>query len=59
MIQAAQMILNNGIVPMSDVVRLAFPGVTYHSLNAKRRLLQMPIVAFALKEKLCAKVNCI
>ena len=51
MIQAARTILMNGIVPMADVFKDVFPGVTYHSLNAKRRLLQMPIVAFRIKGK--------
>ena len=49
MIQAAEMVLKNGIVPLAVVFKAAFPTVTYHSVNAKRRLLQMPVVAFRVK----------
>lgn len=49
MIQAAEMVLKNGIVPLAVVFKAAFPTVTYHSVNAKRRLLPMPVVAFRVK----------
>lgn len=49
MIQAAQMILKGGIVAMAVVFKEAFPTVTYLSVNAKRRLLQMPVVAIRIK----------
>lgn len=49
MIQAAEMVLKDGIVPLAVVFKAAFPTVTYHSVNAKRRLLQMPVVAFRVK----------
>ena len=34
---------------MAEVFRSAFHSVTYHSLNAKRCLLQMPLVAFRVR----------
>ena len=49
MIQAGKMVLEDGIVPLADVFKAVFPTVTYHSLNAKRRLLQMPVVAIRVK----------
>ena len=44
-----KMVLEDGIVPLADVFKAVFPTVTYHSLNAKRRLLQMPVVAIRVK----------
>lgn len=49
MIQTAQIILNQGIVSLSAVFKQVFPKVTYTSANAKRRLLQLPAVAFQIK----------
>lgn len=49
MIQAAQIILDRGIVPLSAVFKQVFPTITYTSANAKRRLLQMPVAAFQIK----------
>ena len=49
MIQAAQIILNRGIVPLSAVFKQVFPTITYISANTKQRLLQMPAVAFQIK----------
>ena len=46
MIKVPQIVLDKGIVPMAEVFRTAFTSVTYHSLNAKRHLLQLPLVAF-------------
>ena len=45
MIQAAEIVLKDGIFSMATVFKTVFPNVTYHTLNAKRHLLQMPIVA--------------
>ena len=45
MIQAATMVLNEGIIKLSTVY------VTYRSSNAKRRLLRMPLVAIVKGEK--------
>ena len=39
----AEMVMNDCIVPVSKAFRIAFPQVTYHQKNAKRRLLQMPL----------------
>lgn len=50
-IQAAEMVLKDGIVSLAAVFKAAFPTVTYHSVNAKGRLLQMPVVAFRVKGK--------
>ena len=46
MIKAAQIVFDKEIVPMAQVFRTAFTSVTYHSLNANRRLLQFLLVAF-------------
>ena len=51
MIQAAQIIVDRGIVPVSTVFKQVFPTITYTSSNAKRRLLQMPAVAFQIKKQ--------
>ena len=50
MIQAAQMVLNGCIVPVSVVFKKPFPVSTYLSSNAKRRLLQMPLVALRISK---------
>ena len=36
----ATSVLENGYVRLADAFRAAFPGTTYHSHSAKRRLLQ-------------------
>lgn len=46
LINVALTVLNDGICSLSGVFKHNFPTVTYHSFNAKRRLLQMPIVIF-------------
>ena len=43
------MILKNGIEALSVVFKAAFPAVTYHAINVKRRLLQMPLVAIRIR----------
>ena len=52
MIQAAEMILREGIITLSSVFKAIFPNVTYHSHNAKSRLLAMPVVAMRLMGEL-------
>ena len=49
-IKAAEIILEAGICTMSSVFRTVFPEVTYHTPYAKRRLLQMPVVAIRIQE---------
>lgn len=51
MIVAARVILSSGVAPLSKVFKTAFPSLTYHSPIAKKRLLQMPIVAFHLQSR--------
>ena len=51
MIQAAQIIVDRGIVPVSTIFKQVFPTITYTSSNAKRHLLQMPAVAFQIKKQ--------
>jgi hypothetical protein len=48
MIQAAEIVLKHGIVSMATVFKTVFPNVTYHAVNAKRRLLQIPLVAIRI-----------
>ena len=50
MIQPAQMVLDGCIVPVCVVFEKAFPVSTYLSSNAKRRLLQMPLVALRISK---------
>ena len=50
MLAAAEMVLNKGIVPLSLVFRTTFPNVTYSATTAKRRLLQMPLIAMSIGE---------
>ena len=48
MVKAAKQILSNGFYPLSHVFHSCFPGVTYTSATAKRKLLQMPLIAITL-----------
>ena len=48
MIKAANMVLKAGICSLRSVFRSIFPSVTYHTLNAKRKLLQMPLAAILI-----------
>ena len=41
-------VLENGFVKLADAFRAAFPGTTYHSHSAKRRLLRLPLAALRL-----------
>lgn len=43
MLAAAEMILKDSICTLSNVFKTFFPDTTYHSHQAKRRLLQMPL----------------
>ena len=45
----AEMVMNDCIVPVSKAFRIAFPQVTYHQKNAKRRLLQMPVIILRIQ----------
>ena len=46
MIKAANLVIEAGVCSLHSVFTAAFPSVTYHMMNAKRKLLQMPLVAF-------------
>lgn len=52
LINAGQIIINNGIVPLAKTFKTICPGVTYHAGNAKRRLLQLPIIAMRIHDEL-------
>ena len=52
MINAPKIVLNEEIVPLSRVFKTVFPKATYHSGNAKRRLLQMPLVSMRIQNEL-------
>ena len=45
LLSVAQKVIENGFVQLSQAFRSAFPHVAYHSHSAKRRLLQLPLVA--------------
>jgi hypothetical protein len=51
MIQAANMILKEGIIKLSTVFKAVFPNVSYRSSNAKRRLFRMPLVAIFINKE--------
>ena len=46
MIKVANLVIEAGVCSLHSVFKAAFPSVTYHTMNAKRKLLQMPLVAF-------------
>lgn len=50
MIKAANIIIEKGICTLPYVFREVFPEVTYNTHNAKRRLLQLPVVALRIRE---------
>lgn len=52
MIQAAEIVMREGIICLSTVFKTVFPLVTYHPYNARRRLLKLPLVAFRLSKEL-------
>ena len=45
----AEMVMNDCIVPVSKAFRIAFLQVTYHQKNAQRRLLQMPPIILCIQ----------
>ena len=45
LLSIAKSILENGFVLLAKAFRSAFPNVTYHTENAKRRVLKMPLAA--------------
>ena len=47
-VNAANMILSNGLMQLAQVFKTVFPSITYHSHNAKRLLMKMPIVSLQL-----------
>lgn len=47
-VKVGNLVLKNGMVPLALAFRTAFPTVTYHPFHAKRRLLQMPLVAIRI-----------
>ena len=49
-IAVALNVIENGFVKLSQAFKTAFPHVAYHSHSAKRRLLQLPLVAFRVGE---------
>ena len=51
MIQAANMVLKEGIVKLSTIFRAVFPNVSYCSSNAKSRLLRIPLVAIFINKE--------
>ena len=42
------MVLEKGFVQLSKAFRIAFPSATYHSQNAKCRVLQIPLVSLRI-----------
>lgn len=52
LINIAQTVLSNGICCLSSLFKNNFPNVTYQSFNARRRVLQMPIVVFPVCNQL-------
>ena len=46
---AVNVTLEEGIVTLKHVFTTISPSITYHTINAKRRLLQMPLVAICLQ----------
>ena len=46
---AVNVTLEEGIVTLKHVFTTISPSITYHTINAKRCLLQMPLVAICLQ----------
>lgn len=65
MIQAANMVLKEGIVKLSTIFRVVFPNVSYCLSNAKSRLLRIPLVTIFINkqqyvlEKLMVLTTCL
>ena len=52
MLQVAAEVIKQGIVSLSETFKRNFPNITYHSRNAKRLLLQMPLVSILIRGEL-------
>ena len=50
LLQVAKTILDTGYMLLRDAFKSAFPSVTYHSNNAKMKLLRIPLVALRVGE---------
>lgn len=50
-LQAAELVLAEGVTPLSHVFKTVFPNVSYNSGIAKRRLLQMPTAVVRIEKK--------
>ena len=48
LVVAANFVLENGMVRLSKLFRIAFPESHYHTISAKQLLLQIPIVAMTV-----------
>ena len=65
MIQAANMVLKEGIVKLSTIFRAVFPNISYCLSNAKSRLLRIPLVTIFINkeqyilEKLMVLTTCL
>ncbi len=51
MIKVAQKILHEGFLKLKDAFTMTSPGVSYTSLHARRKLLQMPLVSIGVGDK--------
>ena len=50
MVNAATMVLKEVVVSLPVLFKSSFPKVTYHSVNARRQLLQMPLMISRVKK---------
>lgn len=51
MIKVGEKILNEGFIKLKDAFIMSSPGVSYTSLHARRKLLQMPLVSIGVGDK--------
>jgi hypothetical protein len=51
MIKVAQKILHEGFLKLKDAFTMTSPGVSYTSLHARRKLLQMPLVSIGVGDQ--------
>ena len=51
MVNIAQAVISEGMCSLKSLFQNDFPGVSYKAANAKRRILQMPLVTLLLKMK--------
>ena len=52
LLMVANSIVSEDYVQLSTAFRSAFPGVTYHAINAKRKLLRMPVTALRVGDNI-------